>query len=1007
MPSTKAKKKQQPTMENTIILQKIVNQYNSTSEEYYVVDTEKFSPQKSLFDYQQKAIENAIKALYLFYEQDKGDKKNFFERFVYNGLDFNYNTKITNEKTARLLEEFDFEIEDNKLPFSQIINRMSFWMATGSGKTLIIVKIIELLGKLMKNGLIPTKDIMFLTHREDLIQQFKKHVDEFNRLRDINERIKLYDLKDDYVRVKTGLFGNQGISVYYYRSDLLSDERKEKIVDFRSYDNNGNWYLILDEAHKGDKKDSIRQHIYTILSRNGFMFNFSATFTDPVDYITCVYNFNLAQFIKNEYGKHIFVSNRDISNLGKKDEALEYEKQKILLKIFILLSAINNQYEKIKQVDQKLYHKPLLLTLVNSVSTEDSDLELFFREISKIANGNFETSFIDFAKNELRSDIEDVLLEFEGNKLQNKDKLIEDINRVTEKDILYHVFNAQSFGKIEVIKIPSNNQELVFKLTTSDKPFALMKIGDISKWIKEKLDGYEIIERFDNESIFKNLNENEDINILMGSRAFYEGWDSNRPNIILFINIGKGADAKKFVLQSIGRGVRLEPLPNKRGRLTKLYNSGEIDKELMEKIYEYVSPLETLFIYGTKADNLQEIMDTLKQESEEEENLGELFEINPEILDKLLLVPVYKESNFMLIEREDRISEYVVSKEDYEMIKTYLQGLDDRILVWKYDANPLVLKRLKEDDRATMAHFTSGVDEGTGTGSVRNAKAHLLRIDNSVKTIKNPDILLQNIFSYFSTKFKEFYDFKELDKDNDIVHFRHISITKSKLSSIKEKIEKVKKSKDNEKEEQILMEKFEKKEINLKEYTEMIKALADIKQQEKVNDLIIKSIEKHYYIPVIISEDDKIDYIKHIIKVPSERDFLKDLENNANVFDVYDWWYFSKLDETLDKIYIPYYDGNLRKIREFKPDFIFWIKKDKKYTILLIDPHGLAHTEFTNKIDGYRKIFEDENENPKVFYKDKFEIEVVFRFYNKNNIPPEGYQRYFIKSIKDLENILK
>ena len=993
MPSTKAKKKQQPTMENTIILQKIVNQYNSTSEEYYVVDTEKFSPQKSLFDYQQKAIENAIKALYLFYEQDKGDKKNFFERFVYNGLDFNYNTKITNEKTARLLEEFDFEIENGYLPFSQIINRMSFWMATGSGKTLIIVKLIELLGKLMKNGLIPTKDIMFLTHREDLIQQFKKHVDEFNRLRDINEKIKLYDLKDDYGKVKTGLFGNQGISVYYYRSDLLSDEKKEKIVDFRSYDNNGNWYLILDEAHKGDKKDSIRQHIYTILSRNGFMFNFSATFTDPVDYITCVYNFNLAQFIKNEYGKHIFVSNRDISNLGDKDKALQYEKQKILLKIFILLSAINKQYEEIKQVDQKLYHKPLLLTLVNSVSTEDSDLELFFREISKIANGNFETSFIDFAKNELRSDIEDVLLEFEGNKLQNKDKLIEDINRVTEKDILYHVFNAQSFGKIEVIKIPSNNQELVFKLTTSDKPFALMKIGDISKWIKEKLDGYEIIERFDNESIFKNLNENEDINILMGSRAFYEGWDSNRPNIILFINIGTGADAKKFVLQSIGRGVRIQPLPNKRGRLTKLYNSGEIDKELMEEIYKHeiykhVSPLETLFIYGTKADNLQEIVNTLKQESEDEENLGELFEINPEILDKFLLVPVYKESNFMLIEIEDRISEYVVSKEDYEMIKTYLQGLDDRILVWKYDVDPKVLEKLKKA-------FKQKKDKG------------LFRIDDTAKTIKNPDILLQNIFSYFSTKFKEFYDFKELDKDNDIVHFRHISITKSKLNSIKEKIEKVKKSKDNEKEEQILMEKFEKKEINLKEYTEMIKALADIKQQEKVNDLIIKSIEKHYYIPVIISEDDKIDYIKHIIKVPSERDFLKDLENNANVFDVYDWWYFSKLDETLDKIYIPYYDGNLRKIREFKPDFIFWIKKDNKYTILLIDPHGLAHTEFTNKIDGYRKIFEDENENPKVFYKDKFEIEVVFRFYNKNNIPLEGYQRYFIKSIKDLENILK
>jgi len=974
----------------TIFLQRIVNDFNLADSEYYAIDIEQFSWQKKLFNYQQKAIENAIKALYLFYGQDEGDKEKFFERFVYNGLDRDAAVKITNENAIKLLKEFDFEIEDNKLPLDQIINRMSFWMATGSGKTLIIVKLIELLGKLMKNGLIPTKDIMFLTHREDLIQQFKMHVDEFNRLRDINEKIKLYDLKDDYEKAKTGLFRNQGINVYYYRSDLLSDERKEKILDFRSYDNNGNWYLILDEAHKGDRGDSKRQHIYTILSRNGFMFNFSATFTDMIDYITCVYNFNLAQFIKNEYGKHIFVSKQDISNLGKKDQALEYEKQKILLKIFVLLSAINKYYEKIRQVDQKLYHKPLLLTLVNSVSTEDSDLELFFREISKIANGNLDKNLLEIAKNELIKEINDEnsKLEFEDINLPDKEILTENIKPITEKDILYQVFNAESFGKIEVIKIPSNNQELVFKLTTSDKPFALMKIGDISKWIKEKLDGYEIIETFNNESVFKNLNQDQDINILMGSRAFYEGWDSSRPNIILFINIGTGADAKKFVLQSIGRGVRIQPLPNKRGRLTKLYNSEGIDKELMEKIYKYVSPLETLFIYGTKADNLQEIVNTLKQESEDEENIGYLFEINPELLDKLLLVPTYKDSNLMLIEKEDKISKYAISQQDHKIIETYLQELDDKILVWKYDADPLILERLKEE-------ITEKPEDN-----------NLFRIDDTAKIIKNPDILLRNILSYFSAKLKEFDSFKELNKDNDIVHFRHITITKSKLNSIKENIERVKKSKDKEKEKQILMEKLKKGEISLEEYTERIEALAKIEPQEKVDDLIIKNLEKHYYIPVIISEKDKIDYIKHIIKVPSERKFLQDLEENKSIFDEYDWWYFSKLDETLDRIYIPYYDSNSRKIREFKPDFIFWLKKDNKYILLFIDPHGAEHMEALRKIDGYREIFEDENGNPKIFNKDDLEIKVVFRFYNTDGNAPEKYEKYFIKAVKDLKSVL-
>ena len=54
--------------------------------------------------------------------------------------------------------------------------------------------------------------------------------------------------------------------------------------------------------------------------------------------------------------------------------------------------------------------------------------------------------------------------------------------------------------------------------------------------------------------------------MLLGSRSFYEGWDSNRPNVINMINIGK-QDAKKFVLQGIGRGIRIEPLQGERKRL--------------------------------------------------------------------------------------------------------------------------------------------------------------------------------------------------------------------------------------------------------------------------------------------------------------------------------------------------------------------------------------------------------------------------------------------------------
>jgi hypothetical protein len=85
---------------------------------------------------------------------------------------------------------------------------------------------------------------------------------------------------------------------------------------------------------------------------------------------------------------------------------------------------------------------------------------------------------------------------------------------------------------------------------------------------------------------------------------------------------------------------------------------------------------------------------------------------------------------------------------------------------------------------------------------------------------------------------------------------------------------------------------------------------------------------------------------------------------------------------------------------------MFWLKKGNKYMLLFIDPHGTEHTEALRKIDGYKEIFEDEDENPKIFDKDGLEIKVVFRFYNKNKDVAKKYQKYFIEKIEDLRSVL-
>jgi len=387
---------------SSLILQSIVDDiaFDSLPIAWQDHDFGVFSRSKTLYDFQQKALQNTIKALWEYYghpedfasiPDDKKEikrKERFFRRYQNNGfshsLDFDLKKKEGKQSANFLLEyDKDYPPVDDKIDFKYFINRMSFWMATGSGKTLIIVKLLEILYKAIASKEIPTNDILFLAHRDDLIEQFKRHVDEFNQFRS-GVRINLHSLREYESIKRTNFlsFGNSEINVFYYRSDLLSDEHKEKLVNFRNYDNGGKWYILLDEAHKGDKEDSKRQIIYSILSRNGFLFNFSATFTDPRDFATCVFNFNLAKFIEEGYGKHIFLSEQDVSAFRNGDDFSPLEKQKIVLKTLILFAYVNKYSEKIKKIDKKLYHRPLLLTLVNSVNTEDADLLLFFQEVN-------------------------------------------------------------------------------------------------------------------------------------------------------------------------------------------------------------------------------------------------------------------------------------------------------------------------------------------------------------------------------------------------------------------------------------------------------------------------------------------------------------------------------------------------------------------------------------------------------------------------------------------------
>ena len=134
-----------------LYLQNIINDisFETLPVKWQGFDFCRFSKDKTLFDFQKQGLQNALKGLWLYFKDKKADKKALFGHYTSNGLEENFDYNLNREKkAAKYLLEYpeDYPVVDNKISFAHFINRMSFWMATGSGKTLVIVKLIEFLG---------------------------------------------------------------------------------------------------------------------------------------------------------------------------------------------------------------------------------------------------------------------------------------------------------------------------------------------------------------------------------------------------------------------------------------------------------------------------------------------------------------------------------------------------------------------------------------------------------------------------------------------------------------------------------------------------------------------------------------------------------------------------------------------------------------------------------------------------------------------------------------------
>lgn len=970
-----------------IVLEKLVKDNPTSLPEFYKnLDRETFGIDWKLHDYQQSALKHALNTLYYFFHQ----KEHLYNHYqTQTNEDWKRQISYANNSTHFGLLGQYYKVEDNQIPYTEFLNRASLWMATGSGKTLVLIKLIEFLHQLATYNHIPKNDILILAPKPEILNQIKEHIEVFNKNSSV--KINLKDLREfeKSKHLQTSLYEPDGITVFYYRSDNITDVDKTEQLSYKTVLNSGKWYVLLDEAHKGDKEDSIRQAYYSILAHKGFIFSFSATFTDTVDIVTTAYNFNLKKFIETGYGKHITVSGQEYKNWNKKKgDFSESEKTEMVVKSLLVLTAIKKEAEFIKKHHPDLYHNPLLITIANEVNTVDAELKLFFKQLAIVASGEYD---IEKAKEVLSSDLI-THKAYQFNTAEIPSSFIQIIENISKKDILKYVFNASSFGKIEYTRILNNSREIAFRLKTAEsgQHFCLLVASDATKWSDNVLDNYEYTETPLTKSYFKEINsQNSGINILLGSRIFTEGWDSNRPNVVNFINIGVDEGAQKFVLQAIGRGVRIQPVSGIRKRLDYIVNPEEtetlsryIDIKAKADILKRNLPLESLFLFATKKEVIKNITENLSREKDADD-WKIVKHISKTAIPQELLIPKYEE---VIAE----IPAYSINRDEYNDLLEFVgisAGVQDKIVLMQSPINVSKTLVTTLEKIRVETNFNFSVSR-----SIRKPIDNLLLLNQHFnqkpKRLKSFEPVLTEINHFDKIEVANLPD-NELELLEQAI-IDSIKVSKSEYNSVSDIVAAYTAKKLNDQQLQEQLDLFNSKD---KPNNYSFNGL----KLELNTDFLVE----HYYNPIILTSEVHKQLFKHIVWVPSEVEFLKKLQENRDKLEKYEWWYFSKIDQTTDDVSIPYYDTREQEYRNFFPDFVFWLKpKDSdKLIIKFIDPKGnvVGTGNAEDKAKGYENIFNGHT----IKYQNK-EVQIDLFFYNEPTGVNESVREYFTKDFRKM-----
>jgi len=497
-------------------------------------------------------------------------------------------------------------------PFTlSALNKLAFWNATGSGKTLIMhVNIKQYLHYTRKYNLHHQNKVLLITPNEGLSKQ---HLEEF-KLSDIQANIFNKDASKMF----------SGKEVEILEITKLADVSGDKRVAVDSFETDN--LVLIDEGHGGmggEKWKPFRDQ----LSETGFAFEYSATFGQAINAISrkkdkeefiqeyaksILFDYSYKYFYEDGYGK-------DYRILNLKEDDNEYRNVYLTANLISFFQQQLIFKEKGSQLKDFILHKPLWVFVGGRVNAVRKQKGKDVSDVLEIIY--FLTEFLKSPQKSIEN-IDAILQNKAGLVDSNGFSIFEtsfsyliDQNISAEdvfKGINELVFNNTTIGaNLYLDNLVGADGELGLRVGEADY-FGVINVGDEKRLYNLAVDnGVFGGERDFSSSLFKNINDDDSpINLLIGSKKFTEGWSSWRVSSMGLMNVGKSEGSQ--IIQLFGRGVRLKGYNFSLKRSTGL---DDYQKPVnVRTLRPWLRHLETLQIFGVQANYMEQFKAFLEEE---------------------------------------------------------------------------------------------------------------------------------------------------------------------------------------------------------------------------------------------------------------------------------------------------------------------------------------------------------------------------------------------------------